>query len=162
MIDAPPVPFVRGSAGRVFIDETPAHAFDRIEAEMLQQPQVDIPPTHIFADGIYAREIVIPAGTLLTGKIHRTEHINIISKGEISVYTEGEGVKRIVAPAVFVATPGTRRLGFAHTECVWTTVHSNPGDERDLAVLEARLIEPHDAVEALNHGGSPCHGSLPQ
>jgi hypothetical protein len=141
---------------------TAERRFDLIEAEMLRAPQVPIEPTHFFAEGVYAREIVIPAGTLLSGKIHRTQHLNIISKGEISVFTEGEGVKRIVAPHSFVATPGTRRLGFAHTECVWTTVHSNPDDDRDLAALEARLIEPHDAVEALNHGGQSCHGSLPQ
>lgn len=157
IVEAPVEP--RGAAPAV---PDGSRRFNAIEAEMLSRPQVDVPPTHFFLDGLYAREITIPAGTLLSGKIHRTQHLNIISKGEISVYTEGEGVRRIVAPHTFIAEPGTRRLGFAHTETVWTTVHANPGDERDLAVLEERLIQPHDAVEALNQGGPSCPGSLPQ
>lgn len=143
--------------------EAPRRAFDRIEAEMLAQPQVEIPPTHIFADGIYARQITIPAGTLLSGKIHRASHINVVSKGEISVYTEGEGVKRIVAPAIFVAPAGTRRLGWAHTETIWATIHANAINERDLALLEEWLIAPHPValaddslIQQLKEGDAPC------
>lgn len=117
-------------------------AFDRLEAAMFAEPQVEIVPVHHFADGIYAREITIPAGTLLTGKIHRTQHLNIISRGRISVYTEGEPPREIVAPFAFVAEPGTRRLGFAHEDTTWTTIHATR--ETSLEALEAALIEPHE------------------
>jgi hypothetical protein len=117
--------------------------FDELEAEMRTYPQVEIPPVHRFAPGMYAREITIPAGTLLTGKIHRFAHINVISKGDISVWTEHEGVRRIQAPYTFVAPPGTRRIGYAHTDTVWTTFHANPEDTQDLEQLETLLIEPH-------------------
>lgn len=115
---------------------------DALEAAMLAEPQVTIEPVHRFADGLYAREITIPAGTLLTGKIHRTRHLNIVSQGDISVWSEGEPVRRIQAPFSFVAEPGTRRVGFAHADTVWTTIHAT--HETDLARLEAQLIEPHD------------------
>lgn len=114
---------------------------DALEAAMLTQPQRHIEPVHHFAAGLYAREITIPAGTLLTGKIHRTQHLNIISTGEISVWTDGEPVRRIRAPYAFVAQPGTRRVGYAHEDTVWTTVHATT--ETDLEQLEAQLIEPH-------------------
>ena len=58
---------------------------DRLEALMRSEPQVEIEPVHYFAHGLYAREITIKAGTLLTGKVHRTEHLNIVSKGRIAV-----------------------------------------------------------------------------
>ena len=113
---------------------------------MLEQPQVEIEPTHYFADGIYAREIVIPAGTLLTGKIHRTRHLNIVSKGKIAVVTE-DGQKIIEAPCTFVAEAGTKRVGFALEDTVWTTIHASK--ETDLEKLETELIAPSfEALEA--------------
>jgi len=117
-----------------------------LEQLMLDQPQVEIEPTHYFADGIYAREIVIPAGTLLTGKIHRTRHLNIVSKGKIAVVTE-DGQKIIEAPCTFVAEAGTKRVGFALEDCVWTTIHAS--QETDLEKLETELIAPSfEALEA--------------
>ena len=98
---------------------------------------MEITPVHYFAKGLYAREIFIPKGTLLTGKIHRTEHLNIISKGDISVVTE-EGTKRITAPFTMIAKPGTKRVGYAHEDTVWTTVHAT--DETDLEKIELELI----------------------
>lgn len=127
---------------------------DQLETEMRKLPQVEIPPVHHFSKGIYAREILIPAGTLLTGKIHKTEHLNIISKGLIAVWTEAEGVKRIKAPFSFVAKPGTRRVGYALEDTVWTTIHGT--DETDLAKLEETLIEKREALAPTE--GSPCLG----
>ena len=95
-----------------------------LEEAMRQEPdQIHIEPVHYFAPGLYAREITIPKGAVLTGKIHLFGHINIISKGDISVLTE-QGVKRIKAPATIVSEPGIKRVGFAHEETVWTTVHA--------------------------------------
>ena len=92
---------------------------DRLEAAIRRQlPLLDLPPVHHFADGIYARELFIPAGTLLTGKIHKTQHINIISKGKITVWSAFEGVKIVEAPCTFVAEPGTRRVGYAHEDTI--------------------------------------------
>lgn len=111
----------------------------RLESEMLKHPQVAIETTHHFATGIYAREIFIPKGVLLTGKIHKTDHLNILSKGEITVLTDG-GMKRLKAPCTFVATAGTKRAGYAHEDSVWTTIHAS--NETDLDKLEAELIAP--------------------
>lgn len=110
-----------------------------IEREMIKaEPiQVQLEPVHHFADGLYARELLIPAGVLLTGKIHKHEHLNIISKGDITVWTE-EGMKRIQAPFTVVSQPGMKRLGFAHSDTVWTTIHAVEG--RDMAELERLLV----------------------
>lgn len=106
---------------------------------MLRMEQLPIETHHHFAPGQYAREIVIPAGTLLTGKKHKTEHLNVVSKGEITVWTE-DGMRRIKAPFTFVSKPGTKRVGLAHEETVWITIHAT--SETDLVKLEAELIEP--------------------
>jgi hypothetical protein len=97
---------------------------------------------HHLAPGMYCRELFIPEGACLTGKIHRTSHINIISQGDISVLTE-HGVRRFKAPCVLVSSAGIKRVGFAHADTTWITVHANPADETDLDQLEAACIAPN-------------------
>jgi hypothetical protein len=128
--------------------EEPYIDVDKLEQELMKLPAATIEPVHYFADGIYAREITIPKGVMLTGKIHRTRHLNIISKGSIAVWTANCGMMRISAPYTFIAEPGTRRVGFAHEETVWTTIHSSR--ETDLEKLEAELIMPVEEFERLS------------
>ena len=111
----------------------------RLEQHMLEMEQTPIETKHRFSEGVYAREITIPKGCLLTGKVHKTVHLNIISKGDITVWTE-DGMKRVQAPYTMVSRPGTKRVGFAHEETVWTTIHGT--HETDLEALERDLIEP--------------------
>ena len=108
-----------------------------LESVMLRQPQVEIATRHIFSPGVYAREITIPAGVLLTGKIHKYAQLNIVSKGDISVLTE-HGVKRVKAPFTVVSPPGTKRIAYAHEETVWTTILAT--DETDIEKIEAHFI----------------------
>lgn len=103
--------------------------------------QVECPLNHYFAPGLYAREIFIPAGTVVVGKIHRHSHINIISHGVATVVTEF-GRQRMCAPFTFVSEPGTKRSLIAETDLIWTTVHSNPDELTDVDVLESQIIAP--------------------
>jgi hypothetical protein len=99
------------------------------------------PLTHSFADGIYMREIKIPAGTVLTGKIHRHAHPNVLLEGEVLVVTEQRGVERLQAPFAMISEPGTKRAVVALSDVRWLTFHS-VGDERDLAKIEKMVIAP--------------------
>ena len=110
-----------------------------LENAMREFESVEIETRHYFSDGLYAREIFIPKGTLLTGKIHKREHINIVSKGKIAVVTEF-GRKVIEAPCTFIAPPGTKRAGLALEDTVWTTVHAC--ECKDAESAEAELIAP--------------------
>lgn len=114
-------------------------AFERGLKRLPESVKVDMPPTHYHADGLYGRSIFIPAGTVLTGKIHRRQHLNFLMQGDITVWTD-EGMKRIQAPAIIKAEPGTKRVGYAHTDTIWVTVHATK--ETDVARIEAELIEP--------------------
>lgn len=119
-----------------------------LEDQMAQMPQVELEVRHHYADGLYARELRIPAGVALTGAVHLFEHLNIISQGEILVATE-DGPRHVVAPATIVSRPGTKRLGLALTDTVWTTIHANPTNEQDVLRLEQQLVvKTHDALTA--------------
>lgn len=119
----------------------------RAEKLMLQLPQVEIPAVHLFAKGLYARQITIPKGVLATSAIHLFEHIDIIPQGDISVLTD-EGMKRITGPATFVSQPGLKRVGYAHEDTIWISIIAC--EERDIAKIEQTLVvESYEEFEAL-------------
>ena len=112
---------------------------------------------HLFAKGVYAREMVILKGQCIIGKIHKTSHINIISAGDISVKTQF-GVARYKAPYAFISPIGTKRVVFAHEDTVWTTIH--PTEETDLEKIEEQIIaKSYDEIPQLD-GPSLDRGEL--
>ena len=100
---------------------------------------VELDTWHHFADGLVARTILIPAGTVLTGAAHKAEHLNI-AHGDITVWTEA-GMRRLTGYHVLPSLPGAKRAGLAHADTWWTTVHINPGNEHDIEALEDALLE---------------------
>lgn len=118
----------------------------------------ECPLTHHFAPGAYGREIFIPKGSIVVGKIHKHAHLNILSQGSVSVLTE-DGPLEFSAPRTWVSSPGTKRVVFAHTDVVWTTVHVT--EETDLEKIEDAVIaKTYDALEAfqVSGGTQPCLG----
>lgn len=100
-------------------------------------PQVELKIVHHFSDGLYARELHIPKGTVLTGHIHKTQNLNIMSKGDMTVLTE-DGPVRVQAPFTIVSPPGTKRAAYAHEDTVWTTIH--PTELTDVDEIEKAFI----------------------
>lgn len=101
---------------------------------------ITLPVRHFIAGGVYARELSIPAGTVLTGYIHKHEHVAIVSTGDISVYDE-HGLTRIKGPHTFISRPGIKRAGYAHEDTLFITIHrmSDPS-ETDIAELEKEFV----------------------
>ena len=122
-------------------------AIGSLEQRMREHPEtvipgakvLDLPVRHLFSKGLYARELTLPAGTLAVGKLHRFEHLNVISKGKIAVVSEN-GRAVITAPHIWNSLPGAKHVGFAMEETVWTTFH--PSEETDPEKLEAALAAP--------------------
>lgn len=108
------------------------------ESMMLESGEgIEIPLKHHFSKDVYAREIFIPKGTFLVGKIHKFENLNILSQGELSIISV-DGCQRVKAPFTIVSMPGVKRLAYAHEDSVWTTVHGT--DEKDVEKIEEKFI----------------------
>ena len=108
----------------------------RIEAELLKMPQVELPIQHYQIKGVYARSMFIPAGTMLTGKIHNFENIAILARGTIRI-TNGNDSYILQAPHIMVDPPGVKRLGYAETDVTFITIHRT--DTTDIEKLEPEL-----------------------
>lgn len=97
----------------------------------------ECPVTHRFTKGCYLREIFMPKGTLIIGKIHATEHFNILLTGKVTVLT-AEGVENIEAPYTFTSLAGVQKVVAIHEDCLWQTVHVT--DSTNLEEIEKEVI----------------------
>lgn len=129
-----------------------------LEDAMRSMPQIELETHHHFADNMYARVMLLKAGTILVGKVHKKEHFFIIAKGRIQVTTD-DGVKELSAGDLLIGTPGTKRAGVALEDTVCINVHRTK--KRNLDKIEAQLIEP-DARALLDSSNKvkelPCLG----
>jgi len=90
----------------------------------------------------YAREIKLPKGSLVIGKIHRHQHLNFITQGKVIVYTEF-GLKHLEDPCTFVSEVGLKRAVYAVEDTLWTTVHLTKfNSEEELSKIEDEVIAP--------------------
>ncbi len=112
-----------------------------IEAMIEQTPghleRTDIPLRNYFSKDVYAREIEVPAGSLLVGEMHRFKNLNILSKGSIAVASI-DGVKHLKAPCTWVSEPGAKRIAYFLEDTVWTTIHGT--DETNVDKIEEKFI----------------------
>lgn len=104
---------------------------------------------HTFLNGIYMRELFIPKGSLLIGKIHKMECINIVSKGDISILTE-LGSNRVTAGYSAVSPAGIQKVGFANEDTVFVNVFRT--EEIDVGKIEGVVAySSYEEFERLAH-----------
>ena len=116
-----------------------------IQQQITDQAElIEVPVVHHFAPGVYMRQMDAAAGTLVVSKMHRTEHMNILLKGSLTVATE-DGIQLMTAPCVLKSMPGTKRIGYFHEDSSWITVH--PTEETDLEKIEQQVIVPEEEID---------------
>lgn len=106
---------------------------EAMEAQMLDHEQVEMPVDDTFSKGVngmYVRQIMIPKDTLLTGRVHLEDYVDIMLSGDISVATP-DGVKRMTGLNVMAGPKGRKRAGYAHEDTYWLTVHNCPVESGD-------------------------------
>ena len=79
----------------------------------LEFKEIDVnkvcPTVDNFSDGVYARTIFMPKGTIIVGKKHKTRHLNIVISGIARVWMDGV-VRDIKAPDILESKEGCRKI----------------------------------------------------
>lgn len=92
----------------------------------------------VFSDGVYARTLFMPKGSLVIGKLHKTRHLNFIIKGKAWVWLNG--IKQYIeAPMMLESLENTRKCLIIEEDMVWTTVHAT--DKKDTDSIEEDIIQ---------------------
>ena len=112
----------------------------------LALPQVGLRTEHVISGGMYARTITIPAGTVLTGAAHKTDHINVCM-GDVEVLTD-DGPKRLTGLHVLPTKAGMKRAGYTYAETRWTTTCRT--QQTTVETAEDELVEQPERLQTRN------------
>lgn len=102
---------------------TEDEALDMVHAEIASRPQIDLPVEHIFTEGLYSRQLFMPAGIEIMSKCHKTQHQFIIAFGVVDIYLKGHGWERVIGYKRGITEPGTRRVFRTITDTMLITFH---------------------------------------
>ena len=95
--------------------------------------------TNVIADGVLARTVLMPKGEIVVGEIHKYESINILVKGELKVWVNGE-VIHLKAPYMVKSKANTRKVAYIIEDVVWTSIHrvtsTNLDDIEDEVIIK--------------------------
>lgn len=132
---------------RIFPGILSKQDIERIELAMLMKDQVDCPVIHRFGPGIYIRELFVPADTIAVGHYQKTEHLNIMLTGKVTVLEADGSTREITAPTIFVGKPG-RKIGYVQEPMVWLNVYSTT--ETDVEKLEGMFLDKSEGWKQTN------------
>jgi hypothetical protein len=119
---------------------------DSVEKAILESPDLilTVPVENLFTDGLYMRRVKLEKGSLVTSKVHKTQHPFMIMKGCVLVWdADSKEASLIFAPYVGVTEPNTRRMVYVVEDCDWITCHPNH-DNIDLQEMEEKIFGFHD------------------
>lgn len=143
--------------------ELPRQSLKSMQERMLACTDaiIDPPVTHRFVNGVYAREIFLPKGSITAGRIHKTDHVSVISMGAVEVITDylqsGDVDCSVhIAPATFISPVGTKRMVHALEDTIWTTFHSYTGIQDPDAMIDIMSWKTYDDFESDNLLAIPC------
>lgn len=97
------------------------------------------PLQHHFAPGVYVREILLPKGTVITGRIHLHEHFCILVSGHV-ICADELGTTELKGFNLFVSRPRTKRAITVLEDAIFLTIHPREDDETDVDTLESRYV----------------------
>jgi len=111
---------------------------EELEHAMLKLPQATCNVRHIFAPGLYVRELSMPAGTVAIGHRQKQQHLNVLLAGRVNVINPDGTTSELRAPLTFVGEPG-RKVGYVLEDVVWMNIY--PTTETDVGKLEETYLE---------------------
>lgn len=108
------------------------HGFEKMFEYIPERPDEATIP------GVYVRSLFIPAGALIFGKIHNTEHI-VTLQGDIIISDEF-GDNHYTGFNMFVSPRGIKRIVRAIGDTRFTTIHHVPdADKMSFEDIENRI-----------------------
>ena len=104
----------------------------------------------ITANGLFAREMILPAGLITVGLVKKEEYISVLSAGTITEITP-DGRTVMQAPYTWVSKGGEKRVVAVHETSVLVTFHKTK--ETNMLDIANSIVEMPDSVVSYITGG---------
>lgn len=116
-----------------FLDKILIKYFNGFDARCL-------PVKHFISNGIYSRELQVPAGFGLVGLIAKYSNIFTVLKGDVLLY-DGTDAQRITGPYTFISKEGINRFGYMFTDATFMSSYKMPDPkETDVEKIKWQLL----------------------
>lgn len=116
---------------------------------------------NVIADGVLARTVLMPKGDIVIGEKHKEETINILIRGELKVWVNGE-VLHIKAPYMVKSKANTRKIAYIIEDTVWTSIHrvtsTNLDDIEDEVIIKTSNEDLVKELKQINIEELKCLG----
>ena len=93
---------------------------------------------HHFSDGVYAKEMRIPAKHYVKKHVHDYSHLSVLASGVVTVRMNGRS-QRFKAPACITIPAGVEHVIEAVTDAVWFCIHAT--EETDPDKVDQALLK---------------------
>jgi quercetin dioxygenase-like cupin family protein len=110
---------------------------DQIHDIMAGVFDIDLRITHNFSEGLYAKQMLIPAGYVVGQHSHTFDHLSILAKGRVIVKTDALE-REYAAPSCIEIKKHTHHMITALEESVWFCVHATTVTDPD--TVDSALI----------------------
>ncbi len=115
----------------------------------------DFTVRHHFASGVYMRELHIPAGMIVVGKIHKYPCLTMLAKGKMKLLVNGK-IVIVTAPHIGQSPAGIKRVGEALDDSIFITAHSTDKTDPDEIERDFSCATEQEYQSFLL--GAPCLG----
>lgn len=99
--------------------------------------EIDLGVVHHFSDGLYARQMMLPAGHYAVTHAHEYDHLSILATGRVLLEVDGV-ITDLTAPACVTVAAGKHHRITAMEDATWFCIHAT--DETDVDKLDEVLI----------------------
>ena len=123
------------------LDDTVSHHTEEMQDLM--------PVTHKLENGLYTREVFMPAGMLVVSFIHKQNHPSFFMEGEMSLLMDSGEVKRVKAPMVVHTEAGTQRVAVIHEDTRWACVYRTDAKTIEEAEKEVYTMDFRELPESV-------------
>ena len=104
-------------------------------------PAAELPTEHYFSGGMYARVMLLRKNVVAVGRVHKKDHLFMVTKGWARVTVDGE-VLDMVAPYIITAKAGAKRAVFGVEDSVCMTIHSTNYTTVEEAEFDIVEVDP--------------------
>lgn len=127
-------------------------AMEELPKDIVNHAMEQLVPVHRFMNGVYMRELTMPPGFVIVGRLHAQEHFCIMTEGRCTVFTE-HGQEEMTAPYTFFSPAGEKRALFIHEQTTWITVHRTDQTDPKACQDELTIPEPSEMLARLDQQG---------
>lgn len=98
---------------------------------------------HHFSEGLYAKQMVIPKGSIACQHKHNYDHLSILAQGKVRVLFDNDVVETYTAPACINIVKDVNHTILALEDSVWFCIHQT--EETDVDKVDQVLIKKVEA-----------------